>query len=314
MRWLELSIEASGEAAEALAALFHRWGHGGAVLEPVIAPGDDADEYLVPDGGQVVVRTYLPEGPELEGRRQKIAEAVGILQAFRLARMGALQERWLAEEDWAQAWKQYYGVHRVGRHWVVKPRWLEYAAQPQDRVIELDPGMAFGTGLHPTTESCLEALENLPIAQRRVLDLGTGSGILAIAAAQLGAAEVLALDLDSVAAATARDNVRALGLESRVRVELGTLGSPANDDSRQQLGRVVAPQAQFDCILANLVARTIAAMAPDLAAALRPRGVLVASGIIVERESDAADALVAAGLAAERRLQRGDWVTLVAVR
>jgi ribosomal protein L11 methyltransferase len=225
--------------------------------------------------------------------------------------MDDLQFRWLDEQDWANAWKQHYHPHRIGRRWVVAPSWQSYPPRPGDRVIKLDPGMAFGTGLHPTTQLVLECLERRgevnEVAGRNLLDLGTGSGILAIGAAKLGAASVLALDVEDVAVEAAAENAAANGCAATVAVRRATLGAPVD-------GVTVVPgidfRDAFDGVLANIVARVIAERAGAIAAALRPGGWLIASGIIAEREAEASDALAASRLPIEQRLVRGDWVTL----
>jgi ribosomal protein L11 methyltransferase len=314
-RWLEVSIRATAEAAEALTALFEKAGHGGVVVEPELAPGVEVDEAVPAPGAFATLRTYIPEGIDLEARRRQIEESVGVLRAFDLAPMDDLTFRWIGEEDWANAWKRHYAVQRIGRRWVVKPRWQEYAPRPGDLVLDLDPGMAFGTGLHPTTQLVLEALEALDgageVAGAHLLDLGTGSGILAIGAARLGAAGVLALDVDEVAVTAARENVARNGLQAVVRVERGTLGEDAP-------GFVPVPgvdlQAAVDGALVNIVARVIGERAAAIAQALRPGAWLVAGGIIADREDEAAGPLRAQGLRLERRAQRGDWVTLVCRR
>jgi ribosomal protein L11 methyltransferase len=310
-RWLEISIRATGEAAEALTALFDRAGHGGVVIEPELAPESSGEEAVVASTGFATLRTYLPDNAQLEARRHSVEESVGILRAFDLAPMGELQLRWLEEADWAHAWKQHYPVQRIGRRWVVKPRWREYTPRGEDLLLELDPGMAFGTGLHPTTQAVLMCLEDLDaggrVAGREVLDLGTGSGILAIGAARLRAARVLALDADEVAVKAAGENVQANGLADVVTVQLGTVG-----EALEGLTPVpgLQPEGEFDGVLVNIVARVIAERAPALARALRPDAWLVASGIIADREPEAADALAREGFHLERRLERGGWVAL----
>ncbi|MBI3972339.1 MAG: 50S ribosomal protein L11 methyltransferase [Chloroflexi bacterium] len=310
-RWLEVSIRASAEAAEALAAVFERHGRGGVVVEPEIVQGHDEDDAAPAPGGFSILRTYLREGDEVPARRTEFEKVVGILRAFELAPMGELQFRWIDEEDWANAWKQHYQVQRIGRHWVVKPRWQAYERRPSDRIIELDPAMAFGTGLHPTTQLVLECLEDLSdageVAGEAILDLGTGSGILAIGAARLGAASVLALDVDDVAVSAATQNAAASGAGGVITVQRGTLGAPIDGvESIPGLDLTAA----FDGVLANIVTRVIAQRAPVISRALRPGGWLIASGLIVDRAHEAESALEANGLPVGRRLQRGDWITL----
>ena len=310
-RWLEVSIRATAEAAEAITAIFEKAGHGGVVIEPELVQGHEEDHPVPAPGNYSILRTYLPDGTELAQRRDAIERSVGILRAFDLAPMDALQFRWIKEEDWANAWKQHYQVLHLGKGWVIKPQWQEYAPRPGERLIELDPGMAFGTGLHPTTQLVLECMEELAAAGlvggKDILDLGTGSGVLAIGAVRLGARHVLALDVDEVATSAAAANVAVNRASDRVTVQQATLGAT--------LECVVTvpgltPHRAYDGILANIVTRVIAERAPAIAAALRPGGWLIASGIIVDREHEAVDALKAAGMSLTRRLQRGDWVAL----
>jgi ribosomal protein L11 methyltransferase len=315
-KWLELSIRASAEAAEALTPVFEKAGHGGVVIEPEFAPQKDETDELRPALGEFSrLRAYVPEGKETAARRKAVEDAVGLLRAFELAPMGELETRWIDEEDWANAWKHHYAVMRLGRRWVIKPPWQEYAPLPTDRVIEMDPGMAFGTGQHPTTQLVLELLEDLDdqgeVVGKELLDLGTGSGVLAIGAVRAGARHVLALDVEEVAARAAAENAARNGATNAIDVRHATLGAGID-------GVVPVPgigrEAAFDGAFANIVARVIAERAPALARALRPGAWLVASGIIAEREHEAADALAANGLVTERREQRGDWVALLCRR
>ena len=311
-RWLEVSIRATAEAAEAVTALFEQAGHGGVVVEPDLVQGHEEDEATPAPDGFSVLRTYLAESADLEQRKARLEESVGILRAFNLAPMDELQFRWLTEEDWANAWKQHYQVHRIGRRWVVKPHWQQYDPRPDDVVIDLDPGMAFGTGLHPTTQLVLETLEDLgaagEVANRDLLDLGTGSGILAVGAARLGAARVTALDADPIAVSAAAENVAANDASERVAVRVGTLGASL-DGTTPVPGET--SEAAYNGILANIITRVIAERAPAIARALRTGGWLIASGIIADREHEAAASLQAAGLHPEGRRQRGDWVALL---
>ena len=212
--WLEASVQVDGEAAEAVTEVFNRYGRGGAVLSTDF--DDDSGDAAV-----VTVKTYLSLDEEGRKTRRRIEEALWHLS--QIYPLPPPQFRELTENDWANAWKKHYHVLRVGQRIVIKPRWQEYEPRPDDIVIELDPGMAFGTGLHPTTRMCLQALEEHLEPGARVLDLGTGSGILAIAAAKLGAGSVLALDNDPLAVKAVRANVQSNGVQDLVTVELGSL-------------------------------------------------------------------------------------------
>ena len=261
--------------------------------------------------------------------------------------VGALKVQQLEEEDWANAWKQHYNTQRVGERTVIVPSWLDYEAEPDEIVLNLDPGMAFGTGLHPTTQLCLRLLEQHARPRQRTLDLGTGSGILAIAAAKLGAGPVVALDNDPIAVEAASANVARNGVEGsgagQVHVALGSLGAGQrmghwlsgdfgeSVGSRQSaVGNEQAAEGSellttdqrlpttdshsslaFDLIVANLIAKVLIIVADDLHAALAPSGTLITSGIIIDREDEVALTLAAAGLRPLARYVEGEWVALV---
>jgi ribosomal protein L11 methyltransferase len=224
---------------------------------------------------------------------------LGHLQAFGLRPIGELRTRVVHEEDWAEAWKAHFPVLRVGRRLVIRPTWRRHRSEPGDVVVALDPGMAFGTGLHPTTRLCLALVEDLAdrkiLAGARVLDVGCGSGILGMAAARLGAASVLGLDPDPIAIESTIANARRNRLARRVRARQGSLPSG---------------EGPFDVVLANLIASLLITLADGLVADLRPGGVLLASGIFENREADVVDAFRARGLETANRWAEGDWVAL----
>jgi ribosomal protein L11 methyltransferase len=230
-------------------------------------------------------------------------EMLGHLQAFGLRPIGELRTRVIHEEDWAEAWKAHFPVLRVGRRLVIRPTWRRHRSKPGDVVLALDPGMAFGTGLHPTTRLCLALVEDLAdsglLAGVRVLDVGCGSGILAIAAARLGAASVLGLDPDPIAIESTSANARRNRLVRRVRARQGSI--PSGD-------------GPYDVVLANLVASLLVELAPGLRDELGPGGTIVASGIFVDREDEVRRAFESAGLRVGGRRAEGDWVALEASR
>jgi ribosomal protein L11 methyltransferase len=246
-----------------------------------------------------------------------VEEGLWYLGRIDVGKVGPLAVRSLAEEDWANAWKEHYHVLHIGARTVIKPSWRAYAPQPGEVVIELDPGMAFGTGLHPTTRGCLALIERALRPGDRVLDVGTGSGILALAALRLGAASVLALDVSDAAVAAARANAAANGLAERLEVRHATLEGAAGEPFlplSPGLAVLGAEIGTFDLVLANIIARVIAQLAPALLRALRPGGIVIASGIIAERLEEAAAPLRAAGLTDVRYEQDGDWFTLLGTR
>lgn len=315
--WLELSVTAAPEAAEAISELMSRYVSGGVAIEEPYELVDDGQVHLPVPGAPVTVHAYVPENAAGEETRQRIAEGLWHLGQVDLGGIGELRARRIAEEDWANAWKEHYHVLHLGQRTVIKPSWREYAPQPGEVVVELDPGMAFGTGLHPTTRNCLRLLEETLRPGDRVLDVGTGSGILAIAAVKLGAASVLALDVSPVAVEAARANASANAAGDRIEVRLATLEGAAGEPFSPLPANITVLGAEigvYDVVLANIIARVIGQLAPALLRAVRPGGTLLASGIIEERRAEAEGPLRAAGLAAIRELVEGDWVTLAGTR
>lgn len=213
---------------------------------------------------------------------------------------GEVWTRFVREEDWAEAWKAHFRTQRYGRV-VVCPSWLEAELRNGDALVRLDPGMAFGTGDHPTTRSCLLALDRYVRPGDAVLDVGTGSGILAIAAARLGAQSVVALDIDPACIEVARRNIEANGLARVITVALGSVG--------ERWPFAEPASGRFDLVVANIIARTLVELAPALCDAVRPGGLLVVSSVVAEREDDVARAFQ--GLEPVERIAGGDWRTLV---
>jgi len=295
MHWLELTARVDGEAVEAVSEAFSRVVAGGVAIEPDLIPGAD-DGFTL--GNESVVRGYLPVDDNVATKTRALEEALWYLRA--IWPVGDLETREVAEEDWATAWKQHYTTFRVGRRVVIRPVWREFVSAPDDVVVSLDPGPAFGTGLHPTTRRCLELLEECVRPNDRVFDVGTGSGILAIAAAQLGAQSVLAVDVDEVAVRAARSNVAMNDLSERVAVAEGSADSPL-------------AAASYDVVVANIIARVILQIAPDLAAHLAPGGRLIAAGIIVDRVDEVVAALEGLNLQVDCYVD-GDWHAVVARR
>lgn len=298
-------MEADQEAVEAVSEILGRVCAGGVSVE---LPFDLLDEGLstrVDPARPAVVRGYLPgrDRTTVRGAVAAVRRELGHLQAFDLRPIGELQTSVVHESDWAEAWKSHFPVLHVGRRLVICPTWRDYRAEAGETVIALDPGMAFGTGLHPTTRLCLAALEDLGdrglVFEARVLDVGCGSGILGIAAALLGAASVLGLDTDPLAVETTIANARRNDVAQRVAARLGSLPHAGAD---------------ADIVTANLISSLLIDLAAPLAGAVRGGGTLVAGGIFADRESDVAAALTGAGLRVVGRRTETDWVVLEARR
>jgi ribosomal protein L11 methyltransferase len=320
MSWLELAVDCEPEAVESVSELLSQHGYnGGVVVDQPIIPGRDGPEYTFDATRPVTVRTYLPLDERAEEVRARVEQGLWFLGMMR--QVGALQVKPIAEEDWANAWKRYYTVQRIGRRSVVVPSWQEYQPKPDDIVLKLDPGMAFGTGLHPTTRLCVALLEQYVVPGASTLDLGCGSGILAVAAVLLGARPVLALDTDPIAVTATQQNAALNGVADQITVAEGSLGVGASfghwlyESPGQPVGAqhaVPLPvDPAFDLIVANIIAKVHVALAQDYVDALKPAGTLIVSGIIVEKEPDVVQAFAGAGLVPLERRQEGDWIALV---
>ena len=296
--WYELAIEVHAEAVEPVSELLGRYGFndGVAIDEPYVQD-DDGDNLEIAVDKPFTVRTYVADSdykPELMEDIRSALWALGMIRP-----VGELRVSTLAEEDWANAWKEHFTVHRIGERVVVRPPWLDYAPRGDEVVVELDPGMAFGTGLHPSTRLSTLGVEQVVSAGDRVLDVGVGSGILAIAALKLGAVHVDAVDVETVAVRATQENAERNGVADQIDVRLGSVGE----------GEPF--QGQYDVVLANIIARILIELADGIAAATRPGGFLVLAGIIVEREADVRAAFAERGCEQVTRRQHDDWVSLV---
>lgn len=304
MEWLEISVRTPSEGVEPVADIFQEMGAGGVVIEdPAVilrhAAETHPDEWAVPSvatgAGMPMVKCYLPVDDRIDRRVEALRSALGRLN---LSPVPEVSARTVAEEDWANAWRAYYKPVHVGRRLVVKPSWEDYVTGEGELVIEMDPGMAFGCGTHTTTSLCLKMLERYVRGGETVYDVGTGSGILAITAAKLGAGRVVAVDLDSVACRVAAENVERNGVGDWVHVMHGNL----LDLVKEPAGLVVS----------NIIADVIVGFAPDAARVLAPGGIFIASGIVRERAAEVCAAVQATGLMVREQLEEGQWVALVA--
>lgn len=308
-KWAEISIHTTQEATEAVAAVFHELGAGGVVIEDpdliqsyrrsgnwtdCIFPDEPAVDF-------VKVVAYLPSNEELPGKLRILSTCIDELAGHSLDKgKGTIRWREVREAEWADSWKQYFHTSRIGERFVVKPSWEEYSPQPDDIVLDLDPGMAFGTGTHGTTILCLESIEDMVKPGMTVFDVGAGSGILSIAAAKLGAVMVKAVEYDAMATDTARQNVAVNGVSSIVEVSRGDL--------------LEGITGQADIIVANLIADLILKLAPALPTHLKSTGCFVGSGITKERLPDVTNALAQQGLSVTRVTEAGEWAAVVACR
>ena len=284
MVWQELSITVPHEYVEPISYLFDRYGKG--------VSTELAGE------GKVLLRTYLTTGS-----RQRMARIdVGVRLVGAIEPIGDLEIRELPEdEDWMESWKSNFEILRIGKRLVIKPTWLEldFTASPDDIVIEIDPGIAFGTGYHPTTDTCLQAMEQHIAPGMTVLDLGTGSGILTIAAIKLGAGLVTALDIDSQAVTAARRNFKRLGINKQVRLGQGSVPHPT------------APAGDFDLAVANISARGVADRCPFILTALKPGALFIASGLLNTQKEEVAAVVEPLGFSLISEWPQEEWTTLL---
>lgn len=306
--WLEVSVKVKHEAEEVTAEILREAGARNGVLieDPVLyetvrrsLPFELCDPLpKQTDLSVVTVTAYYPEDEELGARLRRIeAELAAVEKRIGSFRIGPTLFRKVSETDWSDEWKQYFHVTRVGKHIVVKPSWEAYEAKAGDVVLELDPGMAFGTGTHPTTCLVLETMEKIIRPDSTVFDVGTGSGILAMTAAKLGAKTIKAVDIDGVAVRTARENIAKAGLADRIELTQGDL--------------LHGTEGKADVIVANILADIIILLLPDIPGKLKEGGLFFASGIIENYQKDVTEAAENVGLRVKEVTRIQDWAGLL---
>ena len=295
--WTEITARVLPEGVEPVADILAAFSGGGVAIEPHIEALGPDEGYTLDETAPPLLRAFA-YGPVSVARRRALRRRLRAAGCGPWL-TGALRYRTLREEDWAEAWKKHYDIECAGRI-VIRPAWIDYAAVGDEVVVSLDPGMAFGTGQHPTTRMCVLAAQELLPAGAEALDLGCGSGILAIVAVKLGARRCMAADIEEQAVSAARANVALNGLEDRITVVSGSLDA--------------VPSVPFDFVFANINAGTIIRLASELTSRMRPGAILLAGGVIFERESDVRDALGRAGLGMLDVLADEEWRTFVARR
>lgn len=308
MKWSELSIHTTNEAIEAVSNIMHEAGASGVVIEDSEDFAKEREDQFgeiysldpedFPKEG-VILKAYLPVNSFLGETVEAIKLAINNLVSFDInlgANVVTISE--VNEEEWATAWKKYYHPVKISKRFTIVPTWETYEPVSSDElIIELDPGMAFGTGTHPTTVMSLQALEKTVKPGHRVIDVGTGSGVLAIGAALLEAKEVHALDLDDVAVTAARINVKLNKAQDKVTVVHGNLLDTIDEPG--------------DVVVANILAEIIMSFTDDAFGAVKPGGIYITSGIISAKKNDVKNSLEASGFVVEDVMMMEDWVTII---
>lgn len=286
MRWAEIEIATNLQAQDAVSNLMIEDGCSGTVIK---------------DGDPLTVTCYLPVDDRLEQKLLDIRSSLNDLPGFGIEiTPGEITIRYAEDQDWAEAWKAFFHATRVGKRIVIKPTWEEYTPQPKDIIIEIDPGMAFGTGSHATTQLCLEAMEKYLRPRMRVVDFGTGTGILAIAAAKLRASLVIAFDDDELAVKAARANVVQNDCEDRIEVHRASSPKFIN--------------TQVELVTANIVAEVIMEHAQEIADVLTLGGMVIASGITKGKAFDVEQSLRNVGFDIKLTNKLGEWVAIIAIK
>lgn len=308
VKWSELSIHTTNEAVEAISNILHEAGASGVVIEDseeLIKEREDffgeiyqlnPDDFPI-DG--VRIKAYLAETSFLLETVEEIKLAINNLLNFEIdLGHNSITITEVDEEDWATAWKKYYHPVKISNRFTIVPTWEEYERVNSDEIIiELDPGMAFGTGTHPTTVMCLQALEKTVQPNSNVIDVGTGSGVLAIGAAKLGASHIHALDLDEVAVKSAIENIKLNNVEDSIQVTHGNLLDNVNN--------------QADIVIANILAEIIMTFTNDAFSIVKENGLFITSGIIATKKEDVRQSLLNAGFVIDEVMMMEDWVTII---
>lgn len=306
--WREVRVITKSEALEPVSGIFYGLDCKGVAIED---PNDILDREQGPltwdfadlnileyKGNAAVVKGYFAQEDNIE---EIVKYIEGKLQELREMGIdlgeGKVQEQEIYEQDWANNWKKYYKPTKISEKVVVKPTWEEYEKKDGELIIELDPGMAFGTGTHETTRMCIKALEENLTAESTVFDIGTGSGILAIGAKILGAKDVIAVDLDPVAVDAAKSNVAINNIEG-IEVLEGNL--------------MDVVEGKADIVVANIIADIIKFVCVDVKNFLKPNGKFICSGIILDRRQDVEEKLIEVGYNILEVKNEGEWVCIIA--
>ncbi|HIS28161.1 MAG TPA: 50S ribosomal protein L11 methyltransferase [Candidatus Avamphibacillus intestinigallinarum] len=311
MKWLEVSVETTNEAIEPVSNILHEYDADGVSIEDPLELSKERDSIygefyeLNPDEyvtEGVMIRAYYPELKVTDKMLRNLTSDIQALQTFQIdIGKAKVTTSEIDEASWATAWKKYYKPLRITKYLTVVPNWEDYVVESdEEQLIWMDPGMAFGTGTHPTTKLTLQALENYVRKGDEVIDVGCGSGILSIGAALLGAKQVRAFDLDHVAIKSTNENVQLNELEDKIIAK-------QNDLLHNVSGSA-------DLIVSNILAEIIVQFVADARNTLRVNGIFITSGIIKQKHELVRDTLLSNGFEIIEENEQDDWVAIVAKR
>jgi len=304
--WLELTVTTSSEAVEAVCGILYNTGVSGISIEDPDdieykrknqGDWDYFDEELLKVKDGAIVKGYYKQDESFEEYFKYIEKAVNNLKDFGIDKgKGIVKVREVKEEDWENNWKKYYKPTKIGNKIIIKPIWEDYVAKAGEIIVELNPGMAFGTGTHETTRMCTEALEKYVSPNATVFDIGTGSGILAIVAAKLKAKKVIGVDLDPVAVDSAKQNVLYNGVDN-IEILQGNLMDVVN--------------GKAEIVVANIIADVIMFLAEDIKKFMMPKGYFITSGILKDRKDEVVNKFISCGFTIEEVNVQGEWACVI---
>jgi ribosomal protein L11 methyltransferase len=309
MKWYEIRVNTTEEASDAVAEMLTTMGAGGVAIKD---PFDIRKELEKPDtldyadeeffnslGDDVIIQAYFQDSNDINELLAKINKGLENISQYLNVGKGLSGYGEVDDEDWSTAWKKYYKPFQLTDRIVIKPTWEEYTVKPGDIVVQMDPGMAFGTGTHETTRMCSILLDKYITQDCKVLDVGCGTGILSIISAKLGAEKVQAADIDGVAVRVAKENVEINGETAKIEVFQGIL-SDINPDINK-----------YSIIVANIIANVIIDLSSLIPYYLDKNAFFITSGIIKERKQDVIDACNANGMSCIEAIEMGEWVAMV---
>lgn len=309
MKWYEIRINTTDEASDAVSDMLTTMGAGGvAIQDPfdirkeIQKPNtlDYADEEFIEALGEdVIIKAYFQNGLSIDDLLKQINEGLRNISQFLDVGKGLEGYGEVDDEDWSTAWKKYYKPFRLTERIVIKPTWEEFTAEEKDIIVEMDPGMAFGTGTHETTQMCSIFLDKYMYDGSEVLDIGCGTGILSIIASKLGAKKIKAIDIDEVAVKVARENIEINGENSKIEAFQGILSDLKSEDQK------------FDIIVANIIANVIIDLSSHIPYYLKKNSLFITSGIIKDRKQDVIDACSQSRMSCVDTLEMGEWVAMV---